>query len=143
MVTPHRYSSCQLSVDESHGSTIRYATAKLLLAQVKELSDKLDATLSDLDHSNTAKEDMRRRHEALIDDRESVERDHQVHIYIYVQIHVYIYKYTDTYVIYIVLYCVRVRVRVCISVERDQQAQTDEMMAEPSTRSLRPHILVA
>ena len=37
--------------------------------EVKELSDKLDATLADLEHSNKAKEDMRRRHEALIDDR--------------------------------------------------------------------------
>ena len=50
--------------------------------QVKELSDKLDTTLADLDHSNTAKEDMRRRHEALIDDREGVERDHQAQVLI-------------------------------------------------------------
>jgi len=80
-----------------------------------------------LDHSNTAKEDMRRRHEALIDDRECVERDHQVYIYIYI----YIYTYIHTY-IHIYIYFVRVRVRVRISVERDQQEQADEMMAGPN-----------
>ena len=77
-------------------------------SEARELSEKLDALLADLDHCNKAKEDMRRRcvrayvgihghlhthahtnahahahahvgrrHEALIDDRESVELAHQ------------------------------------------------------------------
>jgi hypothetical protein len=77
---------------------------------------------------------MRRRHEALIDDRESVERDHQVCVFLCVcvcvctYVYVFIYTYTYTHMIYIVCLC------VCISVERDRQGPT-----EPSTSSLRPH----
>jgi chromosome segregation ATPase len=45
--------------------------------EAKELSDRVDALLADLDHTNRAMEDMRRRHEALIDDREGIEHSHQ------------------------------------------------------------------
>jgi len=67
---------------EAKGAQLEHAHADLndKTSEVKELSERLELSLADLDHSNTAKEDMRRRHEALIDDRESVENDHQAHL---------------------------------------------------------------
>ena len=46
-------------------------------SETKELSDKLDSALADLEHSNKTKEEIAKRHEALIDDREALERHHR------------------------------------------------------------------